>query len=238
MSKHVKNCVIINLDSREDLWNSLEHFRHEWSMNGRTCDRIPGINLKTQSHVMNDLLKTNRIHLNGSGFRHTKDAFLGEVGCYMGHYNSWKYVVDNKLDCCLILEDGINIMRNDFENLSIDKHLDILFCNIEMTMDRNKIFTGFGLQGYIVTQKGAQKLLEKCSALSLPIDIQIRNYVNTKEIQGDVITAFVKRNNDRASSIGGDVNYVNVNDKQNPNSILQRLFYNLLEKNVNLDDYI
>ena len=160
----------------------------------------------------------------------------------MGHFNSWKYVVDNKLDCCLILEDGVNFLRSDFENLLIDKNLDLLFINKEMTMD-NKNFTGYGLQGYVITQKGAQNLMEKCFVLSLPIDLQIRSLCNSKEIQGDTInTPFVKRNNNRVSSIDGiqlgDNANINLNDKQNQSSIIQRLFYNLLEKNVNLDEYI
>jgi GR25 family glycosyltransferase involved in LPS biosynthesis len=246
-SKHdVKNCLIINLDNREDLWNSLEKFRRKWNIYGKICDKIPGVNFKTQTHVVNDFLKSNRLNLNGAGFRHTKEALLGELGCYMGHFNSWKYVVDNKLDCCLILEDGINFLRSDFENLLIDKNLDVLFINREMTMDYNKNFTGYGLQGYVITQKGAQNLMEKCFVLSLPIDLQIRSLCNSKEIQGDTInTPFVKRNNNRVSSIDGiqlgnnaNINNINLNDKQNQNSILQRLFYNLLEKNVNLDDYI
>jgi GR25 family glycosyltransferase involved in LPS biosynthesis len=238
----VKNSVIINLDNRTDLWNDLEKFRRKWGIYGKICDRMPGINFKKQTHVINDFLKSDRLNLNGAGFRNNKEAILGEFGCYMSHYNSWKYVVDNKLDCCLILEDGIIFLRSDFENLSIDKNLDILFINKEMTMDYNKNFTGYGLQGYIVTQKGAQKLIEKCLVLSMPIDLQVRSLCNSKEIQGDIInTPFVKRNNNRVSSIDGiqiGDGLVNLNDKQNQNSILHRLFYNLLEKNVNLDEYI
>jgi hypothetical protein len=99
--------------------------------------------------------------------------------------------------------------------------------------------------------------MEKCSVLSLPIHLQIRNLCNSKDIQGDVIDIpFVKRNNNFFSIIDGiqlgnnlNINNSNINDsnindskindnKQNKNTILQRLFYNLLEKNVNLDDYI
>jgi len=70
--------------------------------------------------------------LNGNGFRQSKQAFLGELGCYMGHYNCWKYIVENKLDTCLIIEDGIELLRNDFDNLIIQKNIDILFVNEEM----------------------------------------------------------------------------------------------------------
>ena len=104
--------------------------------------------------MVNDLISTNRLHLNSSGFRKTKEGFLGELGCYMGHYNSWKYIVDNNLDNCLILEDGIEFLRNDFENMKINDDLDIVFVNEEMKVqinDNKKQFIGYGLQGYIVS---------------------------------------------------------------------------------------
>jgi hypothetical protein len=47
--------------------------------------------------LLNDYIKTNRINLNGSGFRNTKTSFLGELGCYDGHYNCWKYIVENNV---------------------------------------------------------------------------------------------------------------------------------------------
>jgi len=55
----------------------------------------------------------------------------------MGHYNSWKYIVDNNLDNCVILEDGIEFLRNDFENIKINDELDILFINEEMKVQTN-----------------------------------------------------------------------------------------------------
>ena len=238
----VNNCLIINLDNRDDLWHYLENFRRRWNIYGKRCDRIPGVNYRKQTHVVNDLLKADRLNLNGAGFRNSKEAVLGEFGCYMSHYNSWKYIVDNKLESSLILEDGVTFLRSDFENLSINPDLDILYINKEMTLDENRNFVGYGTQGYIVTQKGAKNLMEKCFILSLPIDLQIRNLCTSKEIKGDVLnSSFVKRNNKRASSIDGLLignNEVNLNDKQNQNTILHRLFYNLLSKNINLDDFI
>ena len=98
-------------------------------------------------NVLNDFIITNRINLNATGLRNTKSEVLGELGCFMGHYTCWKYVVDNNLKNCLILEDGINIIRDDFQNMSIDNELDILFVNEEMNQrDSNNHFLGYGLQ--------------------------------------------------------------------------------------------
>ena len=146
----------------------------------------------------------------------------------------------------MILEHGVNLLRTDFDSLLIDNNLDILFINEENKIDYNKNIVGGGLQGYVITQKGAQNLMEKCFVLSLPIDLQIKKLCNTKEIQGNVINIpFVKHNDNFFSIIDGiqvgnnlNINNNINNDKQNKNTILQRLFYNLLEKNVNLDEYI
>uniref|UniRef100_A0A6C0IK68 Glycosyl transferase family 25 domain-containing protein n=1 Tax=viral metagenome TaxID=1070528 RepID=A0A6C0IK68_9ZZZZ len=238
----IKTSIIINLDNRNELLPSFEKFKNQWRQHGKTIQILNGIDYRNKTHVINYFLKSNRLNLNGYGFRHKKEALIGEIGYYMSHYNCWKYIVDNKFDCCLILEHGVNLLRTDFDNLLIDNNLDILFINEENKIDSKKNIIGGGLQGYVITQKGAQNLIEKCFVLSLPIDLQIKNLCNTKEIQGDVINIpFVKRNDNLFSIIDGIQlsNNININnDKQNQNTILQRMFYNLLEKNVNLDEYI
>ena len=237
----INNCLIINLDSRRDLWDNLENFRVKWISEKKSVERIPAINLRNENNVLMQLLASNRININGSGFRKNKDSFLGEIGCYMSHYNSWKYVVDNNLDNCLILEDGIEFLKNDFTNLKINNNIDILFVNEEMNLfDSNKNFAGYGTQGYVVTKKGAKKLMEKCSTMIMPIDLQIRHFCNTKDIMGSVISKpFVKRNNNRLASIdNGITNMDNPNEKQDSNSIIVRLLNNLRKNNINIDDFI
>ena len=236
----VQHCLIINLDNRTDLWKNLEHFRTEWITQGKIVERISGVDYRNKKNVINEFIQLNRLNLNGTGFRHKKDAFLGELGCFMGHYNCWKYIVDKKLDSCLILEDGIQILQHNFTNLTINNKLDILFTNEEMKQHNNNLI-GYGLQGYIVTQKGAQLLLQHCHTLSAPIDLQIRHLCNIKELKWSVLSnPYVKRDHNRVSSIEGiQLNdQQNLNDKQNTSNIIQRLILNLLQHNVNLDDYI
>ena len=161
----------------------------------------------------------------------------------MGHYNSWKYVVDNNLDNCIILEDGIEFLRNDFENLKINNDIDILFVNEEMKSQiifNKKQFIGYGLQGYIVSQKDAKILLQQCNTLSMPIDLQIRNLCNNPNIiNGDIIQkSYLKRNNNRLSSIILSGTYSEIDDQQDSLSIIQRLLNNLIKKNINLDEYL
>lgn len=237
----VNHCLIINLDTRPELWNNLEDFRTEWVKNNKTVERIPGVNYKNKNNVVNELIQSNRLNLNGSGFRNNKNAFMGELGCYMSHYNCWKHIVNNKLKSCLILEDGVTITKEkiNYQNLSINS--DILYVNEEMKTDYQKNFIGYGMQGYIVTQKGAKQLLTSCHTLSAPIDLQIRHLCNTKELIGDtLLQPFVKRDNNRISSISDkqSLDDNNLDDKQNEFPLIQRILINLLKKNINIDDLI
>lgn len=237
----ITNCLIINLDTRKDLWDNLENFRNKWTKENKIVQRIPGVVLQDGNNLLLQLVAANRININGQGFRKNKASFFGEIGCFMGHYNCWKYIVDNNLDSCLILEDGVEFLRDDFANLKINKNLHILFINEEMNkVDTNKNFVGYGLQGYVVTKKGAAVLLNKCKSMVIPIDLQIRHLCNTKELIASVLsTPYVKRNNTRISSIDNSVtNMDNLNEKQDTNSILQRLLINLRKNNINLDDYL
>jgi GR25 family glycosyltransferase involved in LPS biosynthesis len=239
MSLSVNNCIIINLDSRPDLWESLEHFREHWKQLGKECARMQGVNYTTSKNVLNSFIINKRIDLTGVGFRKSKQSVLGELGCYVSHYNSWKYIVDNKIECCLIMEDGVELLRRDLENIKIDNSLDLLFVNAEMIQDSNKAFIGYGTQGYVVTNKGAQKLLELLYTLDAPIDMHIRRLCNqAKLVASTTKEPFIGRNNNRLSSIEGAETDNDLNAKQNFNSLINRLIINMLNANINLDEYI
>ena len=68
----VKNCLIINLDSRPDLWNNTVFFRNKWTKIGKQLTRISGVDYKNKQNVLNDFIITNRINLNATGLRNTK----------------------------------------------------------------------------------------------------------------------------------------------------------------------
>ena len=238
---NVDNCLIINLDSRVDLWNKHEKFREEWKNLNKNVNKISGMNLKEQTHNFNKFIISGRIDLNAKGFRKDKNSLLGELGCYLSHYECWNYVVNNNLKSCLILEDGINFLRNDYSSLKINPNLDILFINKEMVKINNSLISGFGLQSYIITLNGAKKLLETCYKLVLPIDLQLRNYCNSNILVGDtIIKPFVERDNIRLSSIENKISETDdLNEKQNLNhNFIDRIIINLIKKNINLDEYL
>jgi glycosyl transferase family 25 len=237
----INNCLIINMDHRTDLWENISSFRDSWKTAGNVWHRISGTCYANNQSVLNQYIIENRINLNGNGFRINKTSFLGELGCYDSHYNCWKYIVDNNLKSCLIIEDGITVLRTDFKNMKINDHIDLLYVNEEMKTNSNNEYIGYGTQGYILSLNGAKKLLELCATLTSPIDLQLRHICNTKQINASVLNKpFVKRDHNRASSIAGVVlnDQDDLNSKQHPHSIVQRILAKLLEKNINLDEYI
>jgi len=82
--------------------------------------------------------------------------------------------------------------------------------------------------------------MKYCFTLACPIDLQIRHLCNTKIFKADtLLNPYVKRDNNRNSSIAGvQTNQTDLNSKQNTMSIVQRIIVNLLQQNVNLDDYL
>jgi len=248
----VNNCLIINLDERTDLWKNLEGFREQWTKLGKTWDRIPGVSYKNKTNVLNEFIANKRLDILMGGFRNNKQGVIGELGCYMGHYNAWKTVVEKQLTSCLILEDGIKHLRTDYERLTISpEKLDILFINLEMeiniTIPSEQVF-GYGLQGYIVTYECAKKLLEECKELKGPIDLQIADLCHKQKLKATgLLSPYVMRDNERLSSIDGiksrettsrSDKQALVQEKQNPDELVKRILTNLLRKNVNLDDLL
>jgi len=236
------------MDERPELWKNLEGFRQAWTNLGKTCERIVGVNYKKKKNVLNTFIINGRINVMMGGFRNNKESLLGELGCYMGHYNAWKHVVDNKLESCLIMEDGVNIINPELNKLTIPKTLDILFVNSEIEVHPTDQIYGYGLQGYVVTYEGAKKLMKECHVLQLPIDLQIVHLCKIRALNASALTKpYVTRNDNRLSSIdnsklektnGRIEKQTMLRNKQNTDSIMQRILTNLIKNKINLDDYV
>lgn len=245
----IENILIINLDERKDLLKKIKYIFNfiEEKYKDIKIERIQGVNLiddiKKDKLLFNEYLKNNIIGINASGLRNNKEALIGEIGCYMGHKRCWEKIIKENLENILILEDGI-IFDEDIFNDNINKYnknYDIIFVNKEMKRNGNMLY-GYGLQGYILSKNGAKKLLNLCRTMTIPIDLQIRNLCNEKKIICEIYDRpLVERNNKRMSSISKDIinnNEIDLNEKQNLDPIIIRIFKNLLLKNIPLYDYL
>lgn len=98
----------------------------------------------------------------------------GAIGCALSHKKAYEYIINNDLNSALIVEDDITIDKDFNKKLSIiytkiPKDFDILFIGYHNTSDKylqrihsfySKPKKLYGLFGYIVTNKGAKKLLD------------------------------------------------------------------------------
>ena len=117
---------------------------------------------------------------------HAQLGSWGAVGCYLSHASIWKKIVDEKMDAAIIFEDDIQFNANfkeNFENVmqNLPDDGDVFFLDVTLNFKPlkysdmfDKILGQFwGLHAYIMTNKGAQKLLP----FIYPIEIQIDSLI-------------------------------------------------------------
>ncbi len=123
------------------------------------------------------------------------NASPGDSGCLSSHINVWHEIVEKNVKFALILEDDAVLTgRPPVDSLGKTlTDIDIIFVNnrivpsyhsisvFEITSESNfclPIVNGCGTDGYIVTNQGAQKLLEIFELIFAPIDVQILSHLN------------------------------------------------------------
>jgi GR25 family glycosyltransferase involved in LPS biosynthesis len=188
-TKHVINNIIlyiyiymfdkiyyINLSRRPDRNNNITEIINKLQLDNITT-RVPAIDGKQLN-----LDKMPKKIITAKGIEDAKNTkqkvyaplTYGAIGCALSHRTVWQMIVENKLKNALILEDDINIDKNFEKKLKNYKnHLptdyDMVFLGYHRTsinhgvkninsiyMKCNRIY---GLFGYIVSNKGAHKLL-------------------------------------------------------------------------------
>ncbi|GJQ78786.1 hypothetical protein Trydic_g2817 [Trypoxylus dichotomus] len=109
---------------------------------------------------------------------HKRAMTLGEIGCFLSHYNIWKEVVNKEYETILVLEDDIRFepfFRLKVQNLMQEVHQlgdwDLVYFgrkrlqeNEEPHLPGSKYLVEVGYSywtlGYILSFRGAKKLLD------------------------------------------------------------------------------
>merc|ERR1719245_1284328 len=115
---------------------------------------------------------------------------MGEIGCFMSHYNIWKQIVESDLETVLIFEDDIRFepyFQSKFDHLireldSIREQWDLVYIGRKIQHNSHEdwlegsdqlvhVDYTYWTLAYIITKAGAQKLLDS-EPLSkmLPVD--------------------------------------------------------------------
>ena len=123
---------------------------------------------------------------------------FGSIGCYISHTNIYKFIVSNNIPYAMIFEDDLNIncdestFWNQIQNINIPNDADIFLLNA-MTFDGvtrfqpvqkniNKIDFFWCLHCYVITLKGAKKILKN----AFPISIQLDSYISRMEYNEEI----------------------------------------------------
>ena len=140
----------------------------------------------------NEILKENNIFLTDTFYDRCNE---GQLGCFLSHFQLWKYIIKSNLDMAIILEDDVKIYNN------FNKIIDIVYENLPIKFDYVHLFIhpdkqniqylegkdgdiipaedNFGTVAYIVSLRGAKRLVKLTELLKIqaPVDRQINFYI-------------------------------------------------------------
>lgn len=184
----------INLDRRPDRWQNflyqpgvqrLGNQIKRWSaLDGKHIDWKNDTNVSLICK-RNILTKTRRAH--------EELESVGGIGCAYSHISIWKWLVESDHEAVLIFEDDL-VLPYDFpekvqfafdnSNTIRSRDFDILTFGSSCTICQpNDILLGerfikgvtafFGFHCYIITKKGAMRLIEKCYPICEHIDLWV-----------------------------------------------------------------
>ena len=154
-----------------------------------TAERIGEI--KKWENVKVSCSENNEVYINVNHWGTESKVYPGQLGCWCSHRLLWQKILDDDLDYAIIFEDDavftkyskskiellFNYLPADYEILIFHEHF------TKVPSQFMKYFNPFlkryngrgfcGLEGYIVSKKGAKELLEITKLSDRPIDNQM-----------------------------------------------------------------
>ena len=132
---------------------------------------------------------SHRINRDEYRIKYGYELTPGIIGCYLSHYNLWQRIVNERIDCALVMEDDAIWDEDFFEVvLSLQKtnwywemiNLSMPRCKVERVLyDINEKYRLVSHKrgarmtaAYIIRRSAAEKLLSYCYEIRAPIDIQ------------------------------------------------------------------
>jgi len=136
----------------------------------------------------NEVLKENNIFVSDTFYEKCND---GQLGCYLSHFQLWKYIIKSNIDLAIILEDDVKIYEN------FNRIIDMIYENLPIKFDYLHLFIhpdkqnasyldgkegdiipaedNFGTVAYMISLRGAKRLVKLTEILKIqaPVDRQI-----------------------------------------------------------------
>ena len=184
----------INMKFRSDKRKRMSDELEKHNLDGEFIDAIVGYNINIEKMTNNNLID-NKIN---------RPLRRGEIGCYLSHIKAWESFLNSNNKYALILEDDavfIEDFKEKLKNLliEIDFPFDIIYLNENCEnhfgekclygyQRSENLFSpgtvGYGLYGYLLSRRGATKLLNEALPIERPIDDKIMIMYEEGELVG------------------------------------------------------
>jgi len=199
----IDKIFVINLKSRTDRLKNIKLLIDQLNLDKEKIEIFEAIvgNNIPNDEIYNILSITSLDTLFTKSINHKDIRTKGAIGCYLSHYKIWEKVINENLNNILILEDDIftDADQKEFNEYinSIPDDYDIAMVswfslwfdrlnnpnkNIIINNNWNKynsvnVFSG---GGYLVSKKGAQKLIKNAFPICYQVDayFNILNYID------------------------------------------------------------
>ncbi len=187
----VKNCIIINRETRSDLWDSLSDTRSHMEKAGINVERVPVNLLHPEPTLLQEVEKEGIVISDSLAWRMVEQGLENDLDIAVAHYRALKRVVDEKWESCLIMEDNINVVGYDFNNLRMKDWCDICIHSPNKFYKLNNcLYACSDTLSYSVTLSGAKNLLKNI----FPLRISFLQSLKQKIINYEVTHQFMDEN--------------------------------------------
>ena len=140
--------------------------------------------------VADPALYRHRLRQDLARRRRKRELSIGEIGCYLSHYQLWQRIVAEQTECALVLEDDA-APNGDFAAvvgglLEVGVHWDVVILHTHRAKEIQTIARGvggtktdlgrstseiYGTAGYLIRPRAARKLLHVCREISEQVDV-------------------------------------------------------------------
>ena len=194
---NIDKIYIINLDRNKDRYKTCVNMLNKLGGIFNNFVRLPAVDgKKLEKNQIYDLLTVSALHSLYNYYHLDSDIrSVGAIGCYLSHHKIWEDMIKNDYKNVIVFEDDTSNVKNyekiiEFlNNLPVD--YDIAFLNYynynisrkdgnELTNINNHWCvsldnTYFFTDSYVISKKGAEKLIEKAFPISEQVDAYIHN---------------------------------------------------------------
>lgn len=184
------NSYVISLSDKHQRRNHITKIFSDLNLTFYFYDAI-------DTHKIDEFINKNSIKLSSS---HLSE---GEIACYLSHFDLWQQVVDKNLEYIAIFEDDIylakdasalltelNWLPKNFDAIKLETMNERVFIHKTIELVNNRYLAKMqsrhmGGAGYIVSRKGASKLISKTftDGITAPVDHLIFDWLIHNEKQ-------------------------------------------------------